>query len=78
MVTVEGRGQALIGRRAWQEVARELFGDEAVEGQVGVEGLDDVIAPAPHRAGGVVIEAVGVGVTGDVEPVLGEAFAEAR
>ena len=76
VVTVEGRGEALVGRRLRQQVPGELFGDEAIEGQVGVKGFDDVIAPAPHGTGGVVVEAVRVGIAGDVEPVLGEAFAE--
>ena len=77
VITVEGRGQPLGVRRVRQQVAGELFGDELAEGGVMIEGLDDPVAPAPHRAGGVVIEAMGVGIAGDVEPVLGETFTEA-
>ena len=51
VITVEGRGQPLCVRRIRQQVAGELFGDELAEGGVMVEGLDDPVAPAPHRAG---------------------------
>ena len=77
VVAVEGRGQPLGVRRIRQQVAGELFGDELAEGGVPVEGLDDPVAPPPHRAGGVVVETMGVGVAGHVEPLLGETLAEA-
>ena len=76
VVAVEGRGQALVSGRIRQQVAGELFGHEAVERHVRVERLDDVVAPAPHRAGGVVVEPVRVGVARDVEPLLRQALAE--
>jgi hypothetical protein len=53
-----------------------LFGDEAVEGLILVEGVDDVVAVAPGgRLGTVALVAVGFGIAGDVEPVPRPAFA---
>ena len=59
-----------------EQVARELFEDELVVGLVAVEGGDDVVAVAPGVAvGDVLVEAVGVGVAGQVEPVPAPALA---
>ena len=54
-----------------------MFDDELAVGFVGVEGVDDPVAPAEHVAGAVVLIAVGVGVAGGVEPAGGHAFAVA-
>ena len=59
----------LIERRARKQVARQLFGQKAIIRHVFVEALNDPIAPAPHRAFGVVIETVGVGIARDVQPI---------
>ena len=59
-----------------QQVAGQLPGDELVVRQIGVEGLDDPVAPGPHGAIDVGLVAVGVGVAGQVEPVDGHALAE--
>ena len=76
---VESRGAEIGAGRAecgvGQQVAGDLFGDETVVREIGVEGVDHPIAPAPHGAGGVVVEAVGIGVTRGVEPLDGLAFA---
>ena len=62
-------------------VGGELLMNEAVEGEVGVEGADDVVAVGVgvgEAAFGVADEvALGVGVAGDVEPVAAPAFAVA-
>ena len=62
-------------------VGGELLVNEAVEGEVGVEGADDVVAVGVgvgEAAFGVADEvALGVGVAGDVEPVAAPAFAVA-
>lgn len=42
-----------------------------------IEGTDDPITPAQHGPFGVVVEALGMNITGDVEPVDGLALAEA-
>src|SRR4029077_15092405 len=56
--------------------AGDLFIDEAVEGLVGVEGADDVVAVAPDgRLEGVAFVGIGVGVAGKVEPATGETLA---
>lgn len=58
-------------------VAGELFEQEAVEGQVLVEGADDVVAVfvGVGPRGVVVGVTVRIGIPGDVEPVPGPAFA---
>ncbi len=62
-----------------EEVAGQLLDDESLEGFIIVEGGDDVIAVAPGgRMGDVFVHAIGVGVAGDVEPVLSPAFAVVR
>ena len=75
---VKSGGENLIVGRFGQEVAGELRGDELVEGKVVVERFDDPIAPRPHLALAIHLEAVAVGVARDVQPVHGHAFAEVR
>ncbi len=52
-----------------QQVAGDLFDQEAVERLVAVESGDDPVAPGPHGPGEVVLVAVGVGEPSAVEPV---------
>ena len=60
-----------------EQVAGELLGEEPVERLVGVERGDHVVAIAPGVVvGEVLVRAVGVGVTRDVEPVTAPALAE--
>jgi len=60
-------------------VAGELFADEAVVGQVGVEGLDDVVAVRPGvGAGEVGLETVGLGEARHVQPMAGPFLPEPR
>ena len=75
MVAVEGRGHDLIARGVREQVAGELLDREGVEGLVVVESLDDPVAVGPHRALRVALEAVGVGVAGEVEPLSRHMFA---
>jgi hypothetical protein len=70
-------GDALVEGGFFEQIAGELLGEEAVVGQVVVEGLHHPVAPAPHGAFRVVVKAVRVGVARDVEPVDGHAFAKA-
>ena len=58
----------LAGSR--QKVACQLFGKESIKGLIAIEGGDDVITIAPSVAmGDVFVEAVGVCITGHIEPV---------
>ena len=55
-------------------VAGQLEADEPVIRQIAIERRDDPVAIAPHLGPGlVVLEAVGVGIASQVEPVLGPA-----
>ena len=63
-VAVEARGDALGFAGVGQEVARELFDREAVEGQVGVERVHHPVAIFPDAARGVDRVAIAVGVAG--------------
>ena len=62
-----------------QLIAGELLEDEPIEGLVGIEGADHVIAiPPGERLGGVALVAVGLGVPDQVEPVPRPALAVGR
>ena len=76
-VAVEARGDEVVGRGARQEVAGELLDAELVVGEVSVQGLHDPVTVGPDGARTVFLEAVGVGVAGEVEPATGPAFAVA-
>ncbi len=65
-------GQRARRRRVWRV-------DEPIVGHVGVQGADDPVAIPPGVGPlGVELEAVGVGVMGQVEPVLAPALAVPR
>ncbi len=68
----------LVERRVRQQVAGELLDGELVERQVLVEGLDHPVAVRPHLAVVVEVDAVRVGVAGDVEPVPAAMLAPVR
>ena len=60
-------------------VAGDLLDQEPVERLVAVEGVDDVVAESPGVGDvAVVLEALGLGVADDVEPVLRPALAVSR
>jgi inosose dehydratase len=50
------------------QIAGKLFDNEAIVGQVAAIGIDHPVAPRPLSAVLVVVEAIGVGVAGRVEP----------
>ena len=75
---MEGRGHDLVTGRIGQEVAGKLLDREGVKRLVVVEGLDDPVAIGPHRALGVALEAVGVGVAGEVQPLHRHVLAVVR
>jgi hypothetical protein len=77
VAAVEAAGHLLVERRVLEQVARELLGDEAVEGHVVVEGPDDPLAVRPDLAIVVEVQAVGVAVAGEVEPEARHVFAVA-
>ena len=68
-----------VDARGFQQVSGELFADELVVGDVGIESADQVVAVAPGlRNGGIAFAAVRIGVADEVHPVAGEVFAVAR
>ena len=75
VVAVEGRGDNLVASGVREKVAGELLDREGVERLVVIEGLDHPVAVGPHRALRVALEAVGVGVAGEIEPLGGHVFA---
>ena len=76
---IEAGGDDGIGRGMLEFVAGDLLADELVEGFVGVEGLDDVIAVAPGVGlDAVALEGVGFCESDDVEPVAAPFFAVLR
>ncbi len=77
-VAVEAGGDELVGGGVVKHVSGELLDGELVEGLVGVEGADDVVAVGPDGAVAVFFVAIGVSVAGEVEPAAGPSFAVAR
>ena len=72
----EAGGDPGVGVVRVEFVAGELFLQETIEGFVGVEGVDDVVAIAEGVvAVAVELVAAGVGIADDVEPVASPAFA---
>ena len=74
-IAMEARGDEVVGRSAGQEVSGELLDAELVVREIGVEGFYDPVAIRPDRTGAVLFEAIGVGITGEVEPAAGPALA---
>ena len=77
-VPVETGGDALVSRGVGQEVPRELFQSELVEGHVGIERADHPIAPRPDASSAILFVPVGVGVPGQIHPATAPAFTVAR
>ena len=74
----EAGRRLLLASGAGEEIAGELKNRELVEGEVVVEGLHDPVAVGPHVALVVEVEAVGVGIARDVEPMAGHLLAVVR
>ena len=68
----------LFVTRGGEKIAGDLLADEAVEGEIVVEGVDDVIAITPGFLQDEATKRQRFGVAGDVEPVPAPAFAELR
>ena len=62
-------GDALVQGGVRQEIAGQLLRQKTIVALVGVEALNHPIAPTPHGARRVVIESVGIGVAGHVQPI---------
>ena len=77
IIAVKPAGDFLVARGVGQKIAGELLDGELIEGHVRVQRVYHPIAPRPHRALGVALEAVGIGVAREIEPVPGPAFAVA-
>ena len=75
---VEAGRDELFARGIGQLVAGELFDGELVERQVAIESPHHPVAVSPHLPQVVEMQAVGVGIAGDVEPVPGHLFAIPR
>src|SRR5262249_40760159 len=77
-VAVEAGGDQLLRCRVGQHVARDLLDDELVERQVAVERLEHPVAILPNLAPAVDGVAIGIGATGEMEPVPAPALAVMR
>ena len=76
---IEAGSDQRLGVVRFQFVAGELLPNEPVVRQVGVERADDVIAIfVGIRPVVVGLEAIGLGVPNEIEPVLRPAFAVTR
>ena len=72
---VECRGEHLLIGGVGKQVAGHLPECELVPGQIAVEGVDHPVAPGPHRRPrSVELEAVAVGVAGQIHPVGGHSL----
>ena len=77
-VAMEPGCNALSDAGIVQHVAGQLLDRELVERQIAIQRLDDPIAILPDRATAVDRVAVGIGVTGQVEPMPPPTFAIMR
>ena len=77
-VAMKTGGDSLVEGRARKQVAGDLLNGEAVKRHVVVEGPDDPVAVGPDRAFPVFLIAIGIGVTGAIEPVSAPALAVMR
>jgi hypothetical protein len=74
-VEFEGGVEAGVG----EEIAREVFADQGIGGEIFVEGADEVIAVTGDVGDfGIAFAAVGFGVAEPIHPVARPAFAVAR
>ena len=65
---MEAGRELLLVRRVRKQVAGELLDREPIERHVGVERVDHPISPRPVVARRVLLEPVGVGIPGRIEP----------
>ena len=78
-ITVESGGDLLFEGGFRQEIAGQLFEGELVVGHVIVERGDDPVTISPDgHAEGIGTVTFGIGITGEVEPLSGPAFAISR
>ena len=68
----------MVERAVGQQIAGKLFDRELVERQVPIERLDHPLAIGPDLAEIIEVNAVRVGVAGDVEPVAAPVLAPLR
>ena len=78
MIAEESGGELLFVGGVGQEVACDLPNGEIIEGEIAIEGVGDPVAPRPHRAFGVVLVAIGVSITGGIEPGPGHSLSKGR
>lgn len=72
---VEAGGGPFAVSGVREEIAGELGAGELVEREILIEGINDPVAVGPCVVVLVAVEADGIGVADDIEPVLGHAFA---
>ena len=77
-VAVKTGRDFLRQRGVGQQIAGELLDGKLVERLIAVVGADDPVAPRPHEARAVALEAVAVRVAREVEPLLRHFLAVAR
>ena len=73
-VAMKASRDDLLLRGLGEQVARQLLDDELIKGEIPVQGFDHPIAIHPDLAGRVIVVAVGVCVTSDIEPVTSPAL----
>ncbi len=77
-VPMKRRRDELFVRGVGQQIARDLFDGKLIEGLVGVQRANHIIAVGPDRAGRIVRIARGVGIAGKIQPhprpMLAETF----
>ena len=78
VVAIEAGGDPLFQGGLGEHVPGQLLHGEAIEGHVGIKGLDHPVPPAPHGPFPVRLIAVAVRITGRVQPAQGHVLAVAR
>ena len=77
-VAMKTRRDAILRGCIRQQVASNLADGELIKWQIGIDGIDDPIAPRPQRTLTIFFIAIGVGVTRQIEPFARPPFAVTR
>ena len=68
----------LFKRGCGKQVSGKLFDRELIKRQILVQGMNDPVSVLPDGAWLIAGEAIGIGITGRVEPVTSPAFSIMR
>ena len=75
VAAMEARGDQLLARWVWQQIARDLLHRESIKAHVLIEGTDHPIAIRPHLAVCVMMNPMRVAIACRIQPVASTVLA---